>query len=319
MARKQFSWLGLGMVTVLAVSTVVQFLAMLLVAWIYPQGGEPGWLLWVYTFAPMYLVAIPLGILVMKKAPATPVEERSIRSRDLIATTVICFFLMYLGNIIGTIIIDLTGALVGSTPENPLDTYVENGYVWLRILVMVVLAPLIEEYLFRKQLIDRMHAYGGKVAVVTSALIFGLAHGNLSQFFYAFALGLVFGNLYLKTGRLRYSATLHMLINFMGGYVAPTLLEKVDMEALEQVDVTNTQAVMGQLRTIMPLMLYSLILLGLVIAGIVMFCTRCRKTTFEPEPNELQGSQRFTSVFLNVGMLLFIVLSLVLIVLTFIP
>ncbi len=319
MAKKQFSWLGLGMVTVLVVSTAVQFLTMLLVAWLYPEGGEPGWLLWVYTFAPMYLVAIPLGILVMKKAPATPVEKRSIRSGDLIASTVICFFLMYLGNIIGTIIIRITGALVGSTPENPLDTYVENGYVWLRILVMVILAPLIEEYLFRKQLIDRMHVYGGKVAVVTSALIFGLAHGNLSQFFYAFALGLVFGNLYLKTGRLRYSATLHMLINFLGGYVAPTLLEKVDLEALDQVYVTDVEAVMRQFRALMPLMIYSLILLGLVICGAVMFFVRFRKTTFEPEPNELQGSERFTSVVLNVGMILFILSCLALIIMTFIP
>ena len=37
-------------------------------------------------------------------------------------------------------------------------------------------------------------------------------------------LGLVFGGVYLKTGKLRYSLSLHMIINFMGSVLAPGFL-----------------------------------------------------------------------------------------------
>lgn len=318
MARKQFSRLGFGMLVVLVVSTVLQLAVMLLAEWIYRGAEEPGWLTWVYSFAPMYLVAIPLGILIMRKAPARPLEKRNLGSWELIGTALISLFLMYAGNIVGNIIIGITSSIVGQTPANPLETYVENEYVWLRILVMVILAPLIEEYLFRKQLIDRMNAYGGRVAVVTSALVFGLAHGNLSQFFYAFALGLVFGYLYLRTGQLRYSAILHMLINFLGGYVAPKLLEKANLEVLENIDARDSAALAQHYQQLMPLLIYAFVTFTLSIVGFVLFCKRFRRTEFEPAPQELQRGESFKAVYLNAGMILYIVACLASVVSTFV-
>lgn len=317
MARKQFSRLGLGAFVMLVAAMVTQLAAELGVRLLYPQGGEPEWLLWIYTFVPMYCIAMPLGLLIFRKAPARPVEERVLGSRDLIAAALVSFFLLYAGNLVGNLILNLLGSLTGQVPANPLETFTENGTVWLRILVMVILAPLIEEYIFRKQLIDRMNAYGGKTAVLTSALIFGLFHGNLSQFFYAFAIGLVFGYLYLRSGKLRYSAILHMLVNFMGGYVAPAILEKVDLETLEMIDASDPTAMTQYYRQITPLLGYSFLMFVLFIAGLVTFIRRMRRTSFEPAPMELRGWESFKAVFINVGMALFVIACLGLIATTF--
>lgn len=318
MARKQFSRLGLGAFVMFVSAYVLQLAAALGIRALYPEGGEPGWLLWLYTFVPMYLIAMPLGLLIMRKAPAAPVEKRGMGSGELIAAVFISFFLLYAGNILGQIVLSLVGALVGRIPANPLETYTENGYVWLRVLVMVILAPVIEEYIFRKQLIDRMNAYGGKTAVLMSALMFGLFHGNLSQFFYAFGIGLVFGYIYLRTGSLRYTAILHMLINFMGGYVAPKLMDRIDMAALEELDARDTAALSQYYQELAPVLLYSFLIFILVIVGLVLFIRKFRKTTFEPAPMELERGERFKSAFLNVGMPLFILVCLASIASTFI-
>ena len=212
--------------------------------------------------------------------------------------------MMYAGNILGTIITALLQLLPGISAGNPILGYATDNALLPKVLFMVILAPVIEEYIFRKQLIDRMHIYGEKMAVITSALMFGLFHGNLSQLFYAFALGLVFGYVYLKTGKLRYSIGLHMLINFIGSVVGPFFLEKLAvLDTMETMD-------MAALEPILPWLLgfgaYVLVLIGLAIAGLVLLCINKRRVSFAPAELELPKESRFRTVYLNVGMILLI-------------
>ena len=100
------------------------------------------------------------------------------------------------------------------------------------ILVMVILAPVLEEYIFRKLLIDRLSKYGELTAMLFSATVFGLFHMNFFQFFYAFGLGLLFAYIYTRTRNLLYPVLLHMIINFQGSVLAPWLLSSVDLELI---------------------------------------------------------------------------------------
>ena len=212
-AKKHFSKLGIGTFAILGIGTAAQLLLIYVVNNALPQVMEHSWGMWLLTFAPLYLIAVPIGLLLLRKVPAKPLEKHDLKPSRYIVTAIICIFMMYAGNILGTIITVLLQLLPGVSAGNPILGYATDNTLLPKVLFMVILAPVIEEYIFRKQLIDRMHIYGEKLAVVTSALMFGLFHGNLSQFFYAFALGLVFGYVYLKTGKLRYSIGLHMLIN----------------------------------------------------------------------------------------------------------
>ena len=91
------------------------------------------------------------------------------------------------------------------------------------VLGACIIGPLCEELVFRGLLAGRLARYGQKPGAFISALLFGLYHANLEQFFYAFALGLLLSYAYYRTGLLRTSVLLHMLFNIIGS-VVPMLL-----------------------------------------------------------------------------------------------
>lgn len=311
-AKNHFSKLGIGTFAILGIGTVTQLLLIYVVNSTLPQVMEHSWGMWLLTFAPLYLIAVPIGLLLLRKVPAKPLEKHDLKPSRYIVTVIICIFMMYAGNILGTIITALLQLLPGVSAGNPILGYATDNALLPKVLFMVILAPVIEEYIFRKQLIDRMHIYGEKLAVVTSALMFGLFHGNLSQFFYAFALGLVFGYVYLKTGKLRYSIGLHMLINLLGSVVGPFFLEKVAVvDTMENMDLAALEPVMPWL---IAFGAYVLVLIGLAIAGLVLLCLNKRKVSFAPAEMELPKGTRIKTAYLNAGMILLTIGCMALIV-----
>ncbi|MBQ3256575.1 MAG: CPBP family intramembrane metalloprotease [Oscillospiraceae bacterium] len=316
-AKKTFSKLGLSAFVILGAGSLFQILLMSLMPHIYPQWAEHPWGMWLVTFAPLYLLSVPMGLLILRKVPPKPLTRRSMKPKSILAVTVISVFMMYAGNIIGSLITALLQAVSGAPAGNPVLNYAMGQDLLPKVLFMVILAPIIEEYIFRKQLIDRMHIYGGKLAVITSAAMFGLFHGNLSQMFYAFTLGLVFGYVYLKTGKLRYSIGLHMLINCIGSVVAPTFLEKIAvLDTLEAADAAAMEALTPWLA---GFGLYVILLIGLAVAGMVLFFIYRRRTAFAPAEAELPKGTRFKTVYGNTGMILFILCCMALIVVNTIP
>ncbi len=313
-ARRRFSRLGMGMFAVLAVTSALQVALSLGVGALWPDDDWPEWALWLSTFAPMYLMGVPIGLFIMRKVPAVPPEVKKITVRRAGAVVLISIFLMYAGNILGTGILALLQSLFGTAAENPVASYVMEGSLWARILVMVVLAPIIEEYLCRKTLIDRMRPYGEKLAVVASALIFGLFHGNLSQFFYAFFLGLLFGCVYEKTGRLRWTACLHMFINFMGGVAAPAVLKYAGADML---DGSGVDALLSPGAIV--LVTYVLTMFALALGGLVALIAVSRQVRFGPAALELPRGTRFRTAAWNPGMVLFFLGCLALTALSLIP
>lgn len=311
-AKKHFSKLGIGTFAILGIGTAAQLLLIYVVNNALPQVMEHSWGMWLLTFAPLYLIAVPIGLLLLRKAPAKPLEKHDLKPSRYIVTAIICIFMMYAGNILGTIITALLQLLPGLSAGNPILGYATDNALLPKVLFMVILAPAIEEYIFRKQLIDRMHIYGEKLAVITSALMFGLFHGNLSQFFYAFALGLVFGYVYLKTGKLRYSIGLHMLINLLGSVVGPFFLEKVAVvDTMENMDLAALEPVMPWL---IAFGAYVLVLIGLAIAGLVLLCLNKRKVSFAPAEMELPKGTRIKTAYVNAGMILLTIGCMALIV-----
>ncbi len=97
------------------------------------------------------------------------------------------------------------------------DYHSEAGWLplVLNLVVYAVLPAVVEELVFRGWFISALQPAGERCALVVSALLFGLAHGNLTQMPFAFMLGLLFGWLFLRTGRLWPSMLIHFLNNAM--------------------------------------------------------------------------------------------------------
>ncbi len=92
---------------------------------------------------------------------------------------------------------------------------------WACAIGIVVVGPLVEEIVFRHCLLRhlvaaRLHPIG---AVVVTALVFGICHGNWLQGVTASLMGLVLGLLYLRTGDIRLSFPFHVGYNAVGTFL----------------------------------------------------------------------------------------------------
>ncbi len=93
----------------------------------------------------------------------------------------------------------------------------------LNILSTAVLPALIEEMIFRGYILNTLRLHGDGLAVVLSAVLFALFHGNVLQIPFAFILGLVMGYLTVQTDSIWPAVLLHfsnnlmsVLLNFFG-------------------------------------------------------------------------------------------------------
>ena len=95
-------------------------------------------------------------------------------------------------------------------PSNTLD-------VIMIFISSALVPPLIEEFALRGILMQSMRKYGNLFAIITSAFVFGVFHGNAVQIPFAFLCGLVIGYAVMATESLWTGVIIHALMNAMSG------------------------------------------------------------------------------------------------------
>lgn len=105
--------------------------------------------------------------------------------------------------------------MMNSTGLNPPDF----GSSFVLFVLLTVIAPFFEEFIFRGAVLRLLQPYGNGLAIFVSAFCFGIYHGNFQQFFYAFALGICLGYIAVATKSLFCSTVLHALFNSIGGII----------------------------------------------------------------------------------------------------
>ena len=267
--------------------------------------NPPSWTLWVSSFVPMYCIAFPLFILLINRVPAEPfVETKTLNFPGWLKF----FALTVFGMVSGSLVASFVGELfkkVGVNTNVSMETMTSTGSM-LAPIMLAIIAPIVEEFMFRKFLIDRIHVYGGKVAVLTSAAMFALFHGNFSQIFYTFLMGLVWGYVYYKTGKIIYTIIMHMLVNFGGAVVSVYLLNKLSGVNVDYNDIEAVVASPEAMSVIGGLLIYELILYGFAIAGLICLIIGFKKRSYSQERLELTEENKVATVCFNVGMILFV-------------
>ena len=84
------------------------------------------------------------------------------------------------------------------------------------------LAPISEELIFRGFILRSLRPYGKRFAILGSAFLFGLFHGNLLQTPYAFLVGLVLGYTAVE-----YSVGWSMVLHIFNNLVLADLLSRL--------------------------------------------------------------------------------------------
>ena len=74
---------------------------------------------------------------------------------------------------------------------------------------------LVEEFACRGLILGSLRKYGDGFAVLVSAILFGLMHGNFDQMPFAFMVGLVLGFIVVKTDSLWIAVAVHAANNFI--------------------------------------------------------------------------------------------------------
>ena len=187
-----------------------------------------------YTFglqvAAMYLIAFPLFLLMIRKLPSRECPKSEMSLKEFGCIFLVCEAIMMLGSLFSNWLTTIIEGIIGHEIPNTTSDVISASPIWLIILVVVIIGPIIEEMIFRKAMIDKLSFYGDRLAIIVSAFAFGLFHGNLYQLFYATALGLVLGYIYVRTRNSMYNCIMHIIINFMG--TIPSLLAQDSMDRL---------------------------------------------------------------------------------------
>lgn len=272
---------------------------------------------WIFGVGPMYLIAFPVFVFLIKGMKTSKREKTKMSAREFLSLLLAGEGLMLVGNIIGQILNSFIGTIIGHEITNSTSELIDSSPIWLIFLVTVILAPIIEELMFRKFMIDRFSRYGDLLAVIISAVAFGLFHGNFYQFFYATMLGFILGYIYTRTRNVKYTILMHMIINFLGSVAVIPILDIMNslvemMRILEAGGQVNFSAFIQYAFIIAS---YSVIQFVLYIAGIITLIVYIKHRLFKFENKydyKLPRERTAGVVFLNVGTILFLTASLVL-------
>lgn len=312
--RRDFSRIGASLCLMVviwyALATVLEGA---LYAAVGGKGEAPNWVTYVGSGVPLYLIAMPIAVMLMGKSTVIETRKFDMKPGLFFKLLLMCLPMMWAGSVFGSMLSMVLSN--GEATDRVADLAMQTN-IW-NVVFLVIVGPVFEEWLFRKQLIDHTRKYGEKTAILLSGLAFGLFHMNLFQFFYAFLLGLMFGYVYTRTSKLRYSTAMHMIINFNGGVLAPWVLTRVDLDQLEKVSEAaenGNAAAMEQWASQnvegLAIMLVYFVLYGAVIlAGFVLLIRNFKRFEFYTAPEELPRGTRAKTVCGNVGMIMFIMVT----------
>lgn len=312
--RRDFSRIGASLCLMVVIwYALVTVLEGALYAAVGGKGEAPNWVTYVGSGVPLYLIAMPIAVMLMGKSTVIETRKFDMKPGLFFKLLLMCLPMMWAGSVFGSMLSMVLSN--GEATDRVADLAMQTN-IW-NVVFLVIVGPIFEEWLFRKQLIDHTRKYGEKTAILLSGLAFGLFHMNLFQFFYAFLLGLMFGYVYTRTSKLRYSTAMHMIINFNGGVLAPWVLTRVDLDQLEKVSEAaenGNAAAMEQWASQnvegLAIMLVYFVLYGAVIlAGFVLLIRNFKKFEFYTAPEELPRGTRAKTVCGNVGMIMFIMVT----------
>ena len=289
--KKVFAKIGLSILICMAVVNIVQSIYFMVVTVVDPALVQKPWINYLAIAISFYFIGFPIFYSMVKKLPDGEVQEvKSLSVGRIISLFFMSYAMVYILNLVTSLFLMLVGVLRGSEVINPIANVVGNS-TWIWNLIFVgILSPIVEEMMFRGVMLNKMRPYGDKVAIVTTTILFGLFHANFSQFFYAVALGMIFAYVTLKTGTIKYSIILHIMVNIVGSVIMP--------------------AIVGDGSNVVLLGIASIVLIIVSIIGIILLVKNRKNISLSNGEIQLEKGTAFKTIWLNFGMIVYSVICL---------
>ena len=261
-----------------------------------------------------YAIAFPILYFLVRKMPKCAPFPNKIGVKKFLKYTVISVFVMYVGTYISSLLMVYLESLMGNAPTNSIDDILNNTNIILSTVLVGIVGPIVEELMFRKLFVDRLTPYGELTAIFFPALIFGLFHTNLYQFFYAFFLGAIFSYVYLRTGKIIYTIILHLFINVFFGILPTFITSNINLEEFLEIALSGNipeEYIMANLVPLTCLLVYEFVSYGLIFAGVITFMKSIRRVVLNKGSVRVHKGVAADVIFFNIGAILLITICLI--------
>ena len=166
----------------------------------------------------LYMLFLPVPAVTVALITHSRVSPFPTRRMPLV--TLVCLMLAgmamaVLANLATSYFMAIMEGLGVPHPEFPDTMEPTTTSLWLNVLSTAVVPALVVEMIFRGYFLGALRPHGDGIAVVVSAAVFGLFHGNVLQIPFAFLLGLVFGYVVVQTGSIWPAVLIHFGNNLM--------------------------------------------------------------------------------------------------------
>lgn len=212
----------------------------------------------------------------------------------IIPIIVVGFALSLVTNQISALL-DYNLSLFGITSSSSSDIEATSSFEFvLNIIDTAIIPAIVEEFAFRGVILGKLRKYGDNFAIVVSAVLFGIMHGNLTQAPFAFVIGLILGFAVVKTNTIITSMFIHFLNNLFSVFIS----------------IMNSSALFTQLQVST---IYSFCVIIAIAAGLFFSMILSRKKSFfkiDIKDEIIPFKQKIISCFTSVGMIFVVVFTM---------
>ena len=302
--RKNLSRIGLAFIAYFLVVLLVQLAMVAGCRWLFPEFEKHPAYQWVLQLVPSYLLGFPLFAGLLIGMPKKTPEKKKLTAAGWISFLAVSFFFMLAGSYIAGWLMTALETIRGTQITNAIDQQITESSPLMNLVLIVLVAPIAEELMCRKLVLDRLLPYSERLAVITGGLFFGLLHGNFYQFFYATFLGILFSYVYVKTGNILHTILMHMIINFTGSIITD-FISKMTSDLASAPTSINPWDIVGSV--------YSLGMITLAVCGAILFFQKFKKSKLSSTGDRgLTLSSQFTLAWINPGTITYCVLCILL-------
>lgn len=167
----------------------------------------PMWILYVLGEAIALLIAL-VYILIMRINIMKDMPYKLIGIKDILLSVLTGYLLIPMVLFLNNITMLFSNNYLNESSQELI------AYPYLvQVILMAVIPPLVEEFVFRGLFYGTYRKYNVPRAAVMSGLIFGIFHLNINQFAYAFVIGIIFAYMVEATGSVWASVCAHFAVN----------------------------------------------------------------------------------------------------------
>lgn len=217
-------------------------------------------------------------------------QTKDLTFMTIVSYCVISFFVRYVGGIAGTAF-EMIFSGVDMTVGTEMMNYQNPKTIAVTAVYACFVAPVTEELMYRGFVLKNLSRVSQRFGIIMSALLFGLMHGNIAQFIFAFFMGIFFAHIDVKHNSLLPSMIVHAFAN----------------------TVSTVISYSGALDNVVAAGLTGFAMMALCAAGLVLFVKFYKKNRlpFTMPHQKLRNGTAVSSVMLMLSIAVYAIITVI--------